>query len=202
MTWRQKRSWLHLFVIELDTTHVCGTPHLPAIVRFGLSVFILRLTRILSRSFNSPRRTWSSKRTVATPLRAIKMSAFEDDEFDSGDDLFDGVTAEELVQKPSFKHKRDYSIGAEALNPTKKPRFAPENAEDQSRLRLAEKILAENFGHKSFRHEQKAAINRILAGKNALVVFPTGAGKSLCYQVSIAHASSEFPPCLPLLTPH
>ncbi|RSL59037.1 hypothetical protein CEP54_007507 [Fusarium duplospermum] len=111
------------------------------------------------------------------------MSTFDDDEFDSGDDLFDGVTAEQLVQKPAVKHERDLSIGMEALNPTKKARIEPENAEDQSRLRLAEKILAENFGYKSFRHEQKAAINRILAGKNALVVFPTGAGKSLCYQI-------------------
>ncbi|KAH7254927.1 P-loop containing nucleoside triphosphate hydrolase protein [Fusarium solani] len=111
------------------------------------------------------------------------MSTFDDDEFDSGDDLFDGVTAEELVQKPGVKHERDYSIGTEAFNPTKKARYASESAEDQSRLRLAEKILAENFGHKSFRHEQKAAINRILSGKNALVVFPTGAGKSLCYQI-------------------
>lgn len=128
------------------------------------------------------------------------MSAFEDDEFGSGDDLFDGVTAEELVQKPSVKHERDYSIGVEALNPTKKARFAPENAEDQSRLRLAEKILAENFGYKSFRHEQKAAINRILAGKNSLVVFPTGAGKSLCYQVSFPMPFLSLPDS-PLLTP-
>ena len=125
------------------------------------------------------------------------MSAFEDDEFGSGDDLFDGVTVEELVQKPTVKHERDHSIGVDALNPAKKARHTFENAEDQSRLHLAEKILAENFGHKSFRHEQKAAINRILTGKNALVVFPTGAGKSLCYQVSIAMPLPESPRSTP-----
>ncbi|OAA42280.1 ATP-dependent DNA helicase recQ [Metarhizium rileyi] len=52
-----------------------------------------------------------------------------------------------------------------------------------ARMHLAQSLLAETFGHKSFRHEQERAIECILAGRNALTIFPTGAGKSLCYQI-------------------
>jgi hypothetical protein len=54
---------------------------------------------------------------------------------------------------------------------------------EAQRIQLARKILLDNFRYTSFRHEQEAAISRLLGGDNALVVFPTGAGKSLCYQV-------------------
>jgi superfamily II DNA helicase RecQ len=50
---------------------------------------------------------------------------------------------------------------------------------------LANKILKQRFGLDGFRLEQEAAIARILDGGSAVVVFPTGGGKSLCYQVSI-----------------
>ncbi|OLN88996.1 ATP-dependent DNA helicase RecQ [Colletotrichum chlorophyti] len=49
--------------------------------------------------------------------------------------------------------------------------------------RLARKVLQERFGLKSFRLEQEAAITRIISGHSTVVVFPTGGGKSLCYQV-------------------
>lgn len=48
---------------------------------------------------------------------------------------------------------------------------------------LARRVLQERFGLESFRLEQEAAINRIISGDSAVVVFPTGGGKSLCYQV-------------------
>ncbi|KAH7062187.1 P-loop containing nucleoside triphosphate hydrolase protein [Macrophomina phaseolina] len=48
---------------------------------------------------------------------------------------------------------------------------------------LAVKILKQRFGLDQFRLEQEAVISRILAGGSAVVVFPTGGGKSLCYQV-------------------
>lgn len=49
---------------------------------------------------------------------------------------------------------------------------------------LANRILKERFGLKGFRLEQEAAITRVLDGGSAVVVFPTGGGKSLCYQVT------------------
>src|ERR1700726_745632 len=43
------------------------------------------------------------------------------------------------------------------------------------------------FGFDTFREGQAAIISKILEGKSALAVFPTGSGKSLCYQLSALH---------------
>ena len=45
------------------------------------------------------------------------------------------------------------------------------------------RILKETFGFESFRPGQAQAIEALLAGRNLLSVMPTGAGKSLCFQV-------------------
>ena len=44
-------------------------------------------------------------------------------------------------------------------------------------------VLRERFGLVNFRQGQKSVIHRILEGKNVAAVFPTGGGKSLCYQL-------------------
>lgn len=44
-------------------------------------------------------------------------------------------------------------------------------------------ILKTYFGYSSFREGQEELINTILSGRDALAIMPTGAGKSLCYQV-------------------
>jgi ATP-dependent DNA helicase RecQ len=43
--------------------------------------------------------------------------------------------------------------------------------------------LAERFGFTSFRPGQEQVIQALLGGRSALAVFPTGGGKSLCYQL-------------------
>ncbi len=44
-------------------------------------------------------------------------------------------------------------------------------------------ILTSIFGLEHFRLQQREIVNDVLAGRDALVVMPTGAGKSLCYQL-------------------
>jgi RecQ family ATP-dependent DNA helicase len=54
---------------------------------------------------------------------------------------------------------------------------APDTTLDPARL------LHEVFGHSSFRPGQEEAVRAALGGRDALVVMPTGAGKSICYQL-------------------
>lgn len=44
-------------------------------------------------------------------------------------------------------------------------------------------VLKQTFGYSSFRKGQADVISRLLSGNNVLAVMPTGAGKSLCFQV-------------------
>ncbi len=47
----------------------------------------------------------------------------------------------------------------------------------------AETVLHRVFGFASFRGMQQQVVDRVLAGERTLAVMPTGAGKSLCYQL-------------------
>ena len=44
-------------------------------------------------------------------------------------------------------------------------------------------VLQTRFGHKSLRPLQQRIVDRVMGGGDALVVMPTGSGKSLCYQL-------------------
>jgi ATP-dependent DNA helicase RecQ len=56
-------------------------------------------------------------------------------------------------------------------------------------LDAARRVLADRFGHPRFRVHQLRVLGPLLAGRNVLAVLPTGAGKSLCYQVPALLAS-------------
>src|SRR5690348_4381558 len=47
----------------------------------------------------------------------------------------------------------------------------------------ASRILREVFGYSQFRGEQREIITHLIGGGDALVLMPTGGGKSLCYQI-------------------
>ncbi|ACR67377.1 DNA helicase RecQ [Edwardsiella ictaluri] len=49
--------------------------------------------------------------------------------------------------------------------------------------RLAEGVLKDTFGYQQFRPGQQAIVEAAIAGRDCLVVMPTGGGKSLCYQI-------------------
>ena len=56
-------------------------------------------------------------------------------------------------------------------------------ASSGSTLDRAHAVLERVFGYKSFRSHQQAIVQTLIEGGDALVLMPTGGGKSLCYQV-------------------
>ena len=50
-------------------------------------------------------------------------------------------------------------------------------------MKRAQEILQNTFGYGDFRHHQSDIIQSLLNGEDALVLMPTGGGKSLCYQI-------------------
>ena len=50
-------------------------------------------------------------------------------------------------------------------------------------ISTAQETLRRVFGHAEFRGEQAAIVDQVVAGRDCLVLMPTGGGKSLCYQV-------------------
>ena len=48
--------------------------------------------------------------------------------------------------------------------------------------RMLEAILEKYWGYSSFRPLQREAMESVLAGRDSLLVLPTGGGKSLCFQ--------------------
>lgn len=57
------------------------------------------------------------------------------------------------------------------------------SCEDHAELRTPESLLSQYFGFESFRTRQAEIIRHVGGGKHAMVVMPTGMGKSLCYQI-------------------
>ena len=55
---------------------------------------------------------------------------------------------------------------------------------NSTRLNGARAILRERFGHEDFQHGQWPPIEAVCTGRDALVVMPTGSGKSLTYQMA------------------
>ncbi|KAI8625911.1 ATP-dependent DNA helicase recQ [Xylariaceae sp. FL1651] len=102
-------------------------------------------------------------------------------DYGSGDELLEDVDVDQLL------------VGNKRVSPTydnisqrpdKRVKLEAESSSQHAQYDfIAQTILKQKFGYDKFRHEQAGAIRSILRGDNVLVVFPTGAGKSLCYQI-------------------
>ena len=75
--------------------------------------------------------------------------------------------------QPAASSLNQLPSGAPAQSPSNPP-----SPPDASRT-----ILREVFGYEQFRGPQQAIIGHVVAGGDALVLMPTGGGKSLCYQI-------------------
>lgn len=64
-----------------------------------------------------------------------------------------------------------------------KPRPAPEDAPTETGPKDLDHLLRHRFGFDGFRPYQRRVCESVTAGQDALVVMPTGAGKSLCFQL-------------------
>src|SRR5579862_7020824 len=64
-------------------------------------------------------------------------------------------------------------------------------------LSTLRRTLRRTFGFRSLREGQEEVIRSILAGKDTLAIMPTGAGKSLCYQLP----GSELPGTTVIVSP-
>src|SRR5690554_6708947 len=52
---------------------------------------------------------------------------------------------------------------------------------------MIQQTLKDVFGYNDFRPGQRPVIEAIVAGRSAAAIFPTGSGKSLCYQLPALH---------------
>ena len=50
-------------------------------------------------------------------------------------------------------------------------------------MKAPAEVLRQVFGHNAFRGRQAEVVEQLVAGGDAVALFPTGAGKSICYQV-------------------
>ncbi|HEX6631386.1 MAG TPA: ATP-dependent DNA helicase RecQ [Gemmatimonadaceae bacterium] len=67
--------------------------------------------------------------------------------------------------------------------PPDAPGSEPASAFNDELHRQARAFLQEQFGHADFRHGQWPSIDALLDGRDAVVVMPTGSGKSIVYQL-------------------
>ena len=61
------------------------------------------------------------------------------------------------------------------------------NQQDYSAKECLKASLLESFGFDDFRPGQEQTITQLLNGQSSLSIFPTGSGKSLCYQLTALH---------------
>ena len=57
------------------------------------------------------------------------------------------------------------------------------NLENRETAEKKYEVLRRYFGYTAFRNGQETIVDALLAGRDALCVMPTGAGKSICYQI-------------------
>ncbi len=124
--------------------------------------------------------------TASDALSSLLTSMTSYLQYDQNQDDFGDIDDEDLmlaetsgatVSLPNQDLKRSSDYDDES--PSKKLK----TDDSSTSIALARKILKETWGFSEFRHKQEQAIARLIDGGSAVVVFPTGGGKSLVYQI-------------------
>jgi len=86
-------------------------------------------------------------------------------------------------QDTSLPSSTEPADGADALPPRRPSQRSKRAASKRIDRAAIQRVLRKTFGIKHLREGQEAVIGHVLAGRPTLAIMPTGAGKSLCYQV-------------------
>ena len=115
---------------------------------------------------------------LTSVISYLKYDQNQDDFGDIDDeDLMLAETSDATVGLSSQDMKR--SLDIEDVSPSKKTK----TEHGSTSIARARKILKDTWGFSEFKHKQEQAITRLIDGGSAVVVFPTGGGKSLVYQI-------------------
>ncbi|XP_023579664.1 ATP-dependent DNA helicase Q4 isoform X2 [Octodon degus] len=142
---------------------------------------------------------WKSQCSQLGPMQALQKEGDKDK-----DDMQSFPTLEEVTQRIDTACPKQDTESAEpdlqAPNtaPSVLPLYPPGPLGQVAETPAEVFRALEQLGHKAFRPGQERTIMRILSGISTLLVLPTGAGKSLCYQLP-ALLYAQRSPCLTLV---
>lgn len=120
-----------------------------------------------NRSLSGGRKSYRSKRKLRAERGAESESVCEED----------GLGTDSMPQQNDLQERKRGKFNQELLEET-----ISAARKEPSEENLVE-LLKLTHGFSSFREGQLEAIKMVLAGNSSMLVLPTGAGKSLCYQL-------------------